>query len=138
MMPLSETGFGERLSSELSFTASRSDGPGGQNVNKVNSKITLKFDVPRSSLLTAEEKEILIKRLGPKLTKEGVLVLSAQDSRSQLKNKEAVILKFGKILFGAFQKKKTRKPTKPSKGSVQNRIEMKKKLSEKKKWRQKP
>lgn len=130
--------FGERLGSELVFTASRSDGPGGQNVNKVNSKITLKFDVVRSGQLTADEREVLVKRLGSRLTKDGVLILSSQDSRSQLKNKEAVISKFENILTGAFRKKKVRKATGPTKASVQNRIEMKKKLSEKKKWRQKP
>ena len=137
-MSFGETTFGQRLNRELTFTASRSDGPGGQNVNKVNSKITLKFDVLQSDLLSAEEKETLVKRLGTRLTKEGLLILSAQASRSELKNKEAAILKFENILSGAFKARKTRKATKPTKGSVQNRIQMKKKLSEKKRWRQKP
>lgn len=128
----------QKLGGELLFTASRSDGPGGQNVNKVNSKITLRFDVAHSNLLRNEEKEVLAKRLGSRLTKEGVLVLTAQESRSQLANKEAVLLKLDKLLRSAFEKKKVRKPTKPSKGSVQDRIQKKKKLSEKKKWRQKP
>ena len=128
----------EKLGGELLFTASRIDGPGGQNVNKVNSKITLKFDVVHSSLLSVEEKEIIVRRLGSRLTKDGVLVLSAQASRSQLGNKEAVLIKLENLLTSAFEKKKVRKPTKPSKGSVQDRIQMKKKLSEKKKWRQKP
>jgi ribosome-associated protein len=128
----------EKLAGELRFTASRSDGPGGQNVNKVNSKITLKFDVVHSNLLSAEEKEIIVKRLGSQLTKDGVLVLTAQESRSQLANKETVMLKLDNLLQRAFEKRKVRKRTKPSKGSVQERIQMKKKLSEKKKWRQKP
>lgn len=128
----------EKLAGELRFTASRSDGPGGQNVNKVNSKITLKFDVVHSSLLSAEEKETIVKRLGSQLTKDGVLVLTAQESRSQLANKETVMLKLENLLQRAFEKRKVRKRTKPSKGSVQERIQMKKKLSEKKKWRQKP
>jgi len=137
-MPSTDMTLAERLIRELTFTASRSDGPGGQNVNKVNSKITLKFDVLQSGLLSVDEKENIIKRLGPRLTKEGVLILSVQESRSQLMNKEAVILKFEKILSSAFQKRKVRKSTKPTKSSVKNRIELKKKLSEKKKWRQKP
>ena len=128
----------EKLAGELRFTASRSDGPGGQNVNKVNSKITLKFDVVNSNLLSTEEKETIVKRLGSQLTKDGVLVLTAQESRSQLANKETVILKLESLLQRAFEKRKVRKRTKPSKGSVQERIQMKKKLSEKKKWRQKP
>ena len=128
----------EKLAGELRFTASRSDGPGGQNVNKLNSKIALKFDVVHSNLLTAEEKETILKRLGSQLTKDGVLVLTAQESRSQLANKETVMLKLENLLQRAFEKRKVRKRTKPSKGSVQERIQMKKKLSEKKKWRQKP
>jgi ribosome-associated protein len=126
------------LEKELVFTASRSDGPGGQNVNKVNSKVTLRFDVAQSQVLTDEEKIILEKKIGSRLTKDGILVLTAQDSRSQLQNKEAVMLKLEKVLAKAFEKRKVRKATKPSKGSVQDRISQKKQLSEKKKWRQKP
>lgn len=126
------------LSSELTFTTSRSSGPGGQNVNKVNSKITLLFSVPLSEILTVDEKEIILQKLSTRLTKEGVLILSAQDKRSQLQNKEAVMLKFDELLQKAFTKKKARKASKPSKSSVQNRINKKKQHSEKKKWRQKP
>ena len=126
------------LGKELIFSASRSDGPGGQNVNKVNSKVTVKFDVARSEILSPEEKHIILKKLVSRLTKEGILVLSAQENRSQLQNKEAVIVKLEKILKKAFEKKKVRKATKPSKGSIQERINKKKQLSEKKKWRQKP
>ncbi len=128
----------ESLGRELIFTASRSDGPGGQNVNKVNSKITVKFDVLHSAALSDEEKETITRRLASKLTKDGVLVLTAQESRSQVKNKEAVILKLETLLARAFEKRKVRKATKPTKGSVRERIQIKKKLSEKKKWRQKP
>lgn len=128
----------ESLGKELIFTASRSDGPGGQNVNKVNSKITLKFDVLHSAALTDEEKETITRRLGSKLTKDGVLVLTAQENRSQVKNKEAVLLKLETLLAKALEKRKVRKATKPTKGSVRERTQIKKKLSEKKKWRQKP
>jgi len=126
------------LGKELIFSASRSDGPGGQNVNKVNSKVTLKFDVAHSEVLSQEEKDIISKKLTSRLTKDGVLVLTAQDKRSQLQNKGAVILKLEKLMAKAFEKKKVRKATKPSKGSIQDRINKKKQLSEKKKWRQKP
>jgi len=130
--------FVNRLGKELNFSVSRSSGPGGQNVNKVNSKVTLKFDIANSLVLTPEEKETIIRKLATKLTTERVLILSAQESRSQLENKEAVILKFEKLLTKAFEKRKARKATKPSKGAVQKRITKKKHHSEKKKWRQKP
>ena len=123
---------------ELDFTASRSSGPGGQNVNKVNSKITLKFDVVHSQILTAEEKEILIKKLSAQLTTNGVLLISSQGKRSQLENKNEVIQKLERLIAKALQKKKERKPTKVSKAAIQKRITNKKLNSEKKKWRQKP
>jgi len=126
------------LGKELVFSTSRSDGPGGQNVNKVNSKVTLKFDVAGSVAVSEEEKDLLLTKLAPRLTKDGVLVLTAQENRSQLQNKEAVILKLENLLAKAFEKKKMRKATKPSKRSVQDRIDQKKQHSEKKKWRQKP
>lgn len=126
------------LASELTFSASRSSGPGGQNVNKVNSKITLQFDVKNSAILTAEEKETLRRRLPTRITRDGVLMISAQDGRSQLQNREAAIEKFDKIIGKAFERKKARKATKPSKGAVQERINKKKKHGEKKKWRQRP
>ena len=126
------------LNKELAFSASRSSGPGGQNVNKVNSKITLMFDVVRSEILTAEEKDVMVKKLASQLTKEGVLILMAQDKRSQLENKEAAIQKLDKLLVKAFAKRKVRKATKPSKTAVQKRITNKKQHSQKKQWRQKP
>lgn len=127
-----------RLGSELVFTTSRSSGPGGQNVNKVNSKVTLHFDVGKSAILTEEEKDILSRKLSSWITGAGSLIISAQESRSQLQNKEAVVKKFEKLVAKAFEKRKARKATKPSKSAVQKRIKKKKVLSEKKKWRQKP
>jgi len=126
------------LASELVFTTSRSSGPGGQNVNKVNSKVTLQFDVEKSMVLTAEEKETIARKLFSRMTTEGVLVLTAQEKRSQLGNKEAVIGKLNILLSKAFEKKKPRKATKPTKSAIHNRIQKKKEQSEKKKWRRKP
>jgi ribosome-associated protein len=126
------------LANEVIFTTSRSSGPGGQNVNKVNSKVTVRFDVASSAALTPDEKEILLKKLAPKLTTDGVLIIISQDNRSQLQNKEAAIAKLEKLLAKAFERKKIRKLTKPSKGSVQDRIQHKKQHSEKKKRRQRP
>jgi ribosome-associated protein len=126
------------FASEIKFSTSRSSGPGGQNVNKVESKVTLQFDIQSSQVLTDEEKQVLLKKLTTQITREGVLMLSAQENRSQLKNKEAVVSKFEKLMARAFVRRKSRKATKPTKGSVRNRIKNKKQHSEKKQWRQKP
>ena len=126
------------LANELVFTTSRSGGPGGQNVNKVNSKVTLQFDVVNSAVLTPEDKATLHEKLYSRLTNEGVLMLTSQESRSQIRNKEIVMAKFDELLARAFERKKIRRPTKPSKGAVQSRIKKKKVHGEKKKWRRKP
>lgn len=124
------------LASELEFSTSRSSGPGGQNVNKVNTKVTLRWSVKNSTLLSPEEKELLLQKFSARLTTDGELLISAQEKRSQLQNKEEVLHKLNQLLVKAFAKKKSRKTTKPSKGSVKNRLDRKKKHSEKKKLRQ--
>lgn len=120
---------------ELDLSASRSSGPGGQNVNKVSTKMTLRFDVPQSELLPEEAKEILLNKWANKLTTEGVLILQSQVKRTQLQNKTVVIDKFYNLLEKAFQEKKPRKVSKPSKAAIEKRLEEKKRISEKKKWR---
>ena len=129
--------FIKRIQHELIFKVSRSGGPGGQNVNKVNSKVTVSFDVSGSLALSPEEKETILQKVATKLTSDGVLVLSSQDSRSQLENKRIALAKLDRILTKAFERPKPRRATKPSKSSVQRRIKSKKQQSEKKKWRQK-
>lgn len=128
----------ELLAGELVFTASRSGGAGGQNVNKVNSKVTLQFDVANSPALTPEEKSTIFEKLSSRINRDGILFLTAQENRSQLENKETVILKFDRLMAKVFQRRKARKATKPSKSSVQERIKKKKVVSEKKKWRRRP
>jgi len=125
------------LFSELIFTTSRSSGPGGQNVNKVNTKVTLKFHVWQSSFLNAEQKELMAKKIGTSLTKDGTLILTAQDKRSQLQNKEEVLQKLDRLLAKVFAVTKSRKPTKPGKAAKHARIKEKKLRGEKKQWRQK-
>ncbi len=127
----------DEINSELEFTTSRSSGPGGQNVNKVNSKVTLKWDVGHSAI-TDIQRELIVRKLHTRLTKEGILILTSQDKRSQLQNKEAVILKLEQLLNKAFAPKKVRKATKPGKAAKQSRLQEKKQHAEKKKWRQRP
>lgn len=124
------------VTSELDFSASKSGGPGGQNVNKVNTKITLRFDVQQSPSLSEEEKEKVFDKLSSRISNEGVLIVTAQNKRTQLQNKEAAIEKFNQLMGRAFAKRKIRKATKPTKGSVQRRLKSKKIQSEKKKMRQ--
>lgn len=127
----------KELIHELTFTTSRSSGPGGQNVNKVNSKVTLKFDVLHSSVLSQAQKELIIKMLATRITTEGKLVLTSQDNRSQIQNKEDVISKLNDLLTKVFTPRKVRKATKPSKTAKYARVRAKKLRSEKKQWRQK-
>ena len=122
---------------ELTFTTSRSSGPGGQNVNKVNSKVTLKFDVLHSSVLSQEQKELITKKLATRITTEGKLVLTSQENRSQIQNKEDVLSKLNDLLIKVFTLRKVRKATKPNKAAKHAREKSKKLRSEKKQWRQK-
>ncbi|MCH7406609.1 alternative ribosome rescue aminoacyl-tRNA hydrolase ArfB [Belliella aquatica] len=118
--------------SEFEIQASRSGGPGGQNVNKVNSKIQLFFDVHNSQVLSEEEKSILLSKWENKLDNEGKIMFQSQEKRSQLQNKELAIRKFYDALLKAFEKKKIRKATKPSKGAIESRIKAKKVNAQKK------
>lgn len=123
---------------ELKFKAIRSSGAGGQHVNKVSSKIELTFDLVNSTSLSDEEKELLSKKLASKLTKENVLILFCDESRSQHKNKEIVIKRFLELLSKNLIIPKKRKATKPSKASLKKRIENKQRISVKKALRKKP
>lgn len=125
------------LGKEVVFSTSRSSGPGGQNVNKVNTKVTIRWDIANSTVLTPDEKEVLLNKLSAKLSTDQVLIVSSQETRSQVQNKMEVMLKLERIINKAFEKKKKRKATKPTKQAVKNRIESKKQQAEKKQWRKK-
>jgi len=125
------------LSSEFQFLTSRSSGPGGQNVNKVNSKVELRFDIPNSYLLTDEQKETLLKKLATKITSEGLLSVVSQRDRSQLANKEDAIEKLYLLISKALKPAIRRKKTKPTKTSVEKRLTGKRIKSEIKQNRQK-
>ncbi|HSI77882.1 MAG TPA: alternative ribosome rescue aminoacyl-tRNA hydrolase ArfB [Lunatimonas sp.] len=114
------------LNPELKFQASRSSGPSGQNVNKVNSKAVLKFDIPNSHILDDAEKEVLLRKLANKIDQEGNLSIQSQEKRSLLQNKEIAEDKFYALLHEAFQKKKIRKASRPGKAAIEKRIKAKK------------
>ncbi|MEQ8359540.1 MAG: alternative ribosome rescue aminoacyl-tRNA hydrolase ArfB [Cytophagales bacterium] len=126
-----------QVEGEFKFSTSRSGGPGGQNVNKVNTKVTLKWDVAGSGILSEAQRAILLKKLENNITSEGILTISSQEKRSQLQNKEVVLAKLDKLIAKAFTIKKKRKPTKPTKSSQKRRVDQKKKQGEKKEWRRK-
>ena len=128
----------EKLIKELNFKATRSSGAGGQHVNKVSSKIELFFDLENSAEFSEEQKKLLLKNLVTRLTKENILLLTCDESRSQHKNKELVIKRFLEIITQGLIIPKKRKPTKPSKASVRKKAENKKKTSFKKVLRKKP
>jgi len=125
------------LSTEFQFLTSRSSGPGGQNVNKVNSKVELRFDIQNSLLLSNDQKLILIQKLAAKLNSEGILSVISQRHRSQLSNKEDAVSKFYLILTKALKPVKLRKRTSPSKSSVEKRLSGKRIKAEIKQSRQK-
>lgn len=125
------------LAHELTFTTSRSGGPGGQHVNKVNTKVTLRFDVNRSRVLSQEQKAIIHKKFSSRISREGILVIHASEKRSQAGNRKAVLDKFDRLLSAAARKKKVRKPTGPTVASKRRRAEAKKRKSEKKASRRK-
>ncbi len=125
------------IATELSFKTSRSGGSGGQNVNKLSTKVELNFDIAASLILTDEQKNVLLEKLGSRLTKEGMLQIVSQTERTQLGNKKAALDKFYKIISQAFIKPKKRKPTKPSKSSKEKRLFTKKRNAEIKKMRRK-
>lgn len=127
----------KNLVKECVFAASRSSGPGGQNVNKVNTQISLRFDVKNSELLDEEEKRIILDKLASRISGEGTLIVNAQSHRSQLQNKEEAISKFNQLIEKAFSFKKIRKASRPSKAAVKKRLEDKRRQAEKKKQRQK-
>ncbi len=111
---------------EFVFQASRSGGPGGQNVNKVSTKVELRINIGGSALFSDEEKMIITEKLANKINKLGELVLVCQTERSQLSNRDKVVEKFYFIINKALTPIVKRIRTKPSKASVERRIESKK------------
>jgi ribosome-associated protein len=128
----------QKIISEAQYKAVRSSGAGGQNVNKVSSKVVLTFDVQRSGGLSDEEKELLKVNLSSRLTTDFVLILNCDEDRSQFRNKEIVTKRFLEVIKKGLEVPKIRKATKIPKSAIRKRIKNKKNVSQIKKNRRKP
>ena len=128
----------EKILSELQFKAVRSSGAGGQNVNKVSSKVVLNFDLKNSQGLSEDEKVLLENKLASRLTSDQILILNCDEDRSQIKNKAIVTKRFLDIIVAGLVIPKIRKATKIPKSIIKKRIKDKKNLSEIKQSRRKP
>lgn len=115
---------------ELWFTASRSGGPGGQHVNTTSSKITLHWVPSSSSVLTPWQKDRILQRLARRINKDGELTLDVEEHRSQLRNREIAEERLAQWIRDALVVEKKRRPTRPTKGSVERRLKAKRVTSE--------
>ncbi len=120
---------------ELIFSSSRSSGPGGQNVNKVNTKVEVRFNVLFSSAFNEVEKGLICRKLSNKINASGELIVTSQTERSQLKNRERALEKMYNLISKALTENPVRKSTAPTKKSEQERLEGKRKRGLTKKLR---
>ncbi len=125
----------ECLLGEITYRTSRSSGPGGQHVNKTESRVELIWKLQETACLDETQKTLLAGRLGHRLTEEGVLVLASEKYRSQHRNRENVTLRFLDLVKAGLRPVKNRRPTKPTRASVELRIKKKKIRAEIKKFR---
>jgi ribosome-associated protein len=117
---------------ELEMSFARSGGPGGQNVNKVSSKVDLRWNPETSTALTLDDRSLLLERLKNRLTTDGYLIITSSLTRDQMKNREDAIDKLVLIVKSALHREKPRKATKPSRGAKRRRLEDKRRHAEKK------
>ncbi len=128
----------EKLTTELIFSTSKSSGPGGQNINKLSSKVELRFIVNMSQFLNEQQKQLLLRKLKNRINKAGELIITSQAERTQRQNKKIVISKFFEHLEKALKPTRKRIKTKAPKSEDIKRLELKKKHAQKKLLRRKP
>lgn len=126
------------LLKEVEFQTALSGGPGGQHVNKTETKVILIWDIDQSELFSESQKEQLKRRLASRINASGLFKLSVSETRSQLQNKKIAISTFQDLVKKALQKPKKRLKTKPSRAAKLKRLQKKKQLAEKKQLRKKP
>ncbi|MDD5135000.1 MAG: alternative ribosome rescue aminoacyl-tRNA hydrolase ArfB [Phycisphaerae bacterium] len=114
---------------ELAVKASRSSGPGGQNVNKLNTKVAVALDIPNCSFLSEEQKKIILRKLAGRITKDNRLIVDSQKFRTQKANRDFAVEKLELLIEKALKKPKKRKPTKPTASSIEKRLKQKKSRS---------
>ncbi|HEY0510971.1 MAG TPA: alternative ribosome rescue aminoacyl-tRNA hydrolase ArfB [Thermoanaerobaculia bacterium] len=123
---------------EVTFATSRSGGPGGQNVNKLETRVTVRFDLAGSSRLSEEQKARLRERLATRITREGVLHVTSQRHRSQGANRDAAVERFAELLRENLREKPPRRKTRPSRAAKARRLDAKRRQSQRKRDRSSP
>ena len=123
---------------ELDFKTSRSSGPGGQNVNKVETRVTLLFDLESSTSLADEQKALLRERLASRISKEGVLRVTSQKHRTQKANREAAVERFHQLVADALSERAPRRRTRTPRAAKRRRLEAKRRRSDLKRRRRVP
>ncbi|MBN2657733.1 MAG: aminoacyl-tRNA hydrolase [Spirochaetales bacterium] len=127
-----EQAIGEWLRENMDLSFSRSGGPGGQNVNKVNTKVTARADIGAMEFLDERQKELILLKLANRIIEDTVLQIQVSDTRSQMKNREIALVRLTALIEGSLYIPKKRKKTRPSRAAREKRLDSKRKVSEKK------